>query len=389
MEQYKFKNRLKALSLFANVGIAETYLSDVGVDVIIANELVEDRVNFYKHLHPNVNMIQGDITSSEIFNLIKQTSMANGIDFLLATPPCQGMSCAGRKDPLDPRNFLIFYAIEMAKALTPKFILFENVTMQQHTKINLNGKSVSIPEYVESELGGIYSFNNNRIVNSMDYGVPQSRQRYIYLMVRKDQSVKWEFPEKEENIITLRDAIGHLPSLDPYIREKEERWHFPDFEKKKAEGLKVSKWHYPPTHGWRNVEWMIHTPSGKSAFQNEKFYPQTKGRRIKGAPRTYMRMSWDKPATTVMQNSSVISAFSTVHPGRCIIDSDDDSKRVFSDARALSIYELLIVSSLPLNFDIPDWASDTLIRQVIGEGIPPLLIKKAIISLIKSGNYDR
>ena len=102
-----------------------------------------------------------------------------------------------------------------------------------------------------------------------------------------------------------------------------------------------------------------------------------------------MRMSWDKPATTVMQNSSVISAFSTVHPGRCIIDSDDDSKRVFSDARALSIYELLIVSSLPLNFDIPDWASDTLIRQVIGEGIPPLLIKKAIISLIKSGNYDR
>ena len=60
-----------------------------------------------------------------------------------------------------------------------------------------------------------------------------------------------------------------------------------------------------------------------------------------------------------------------------------------SDARALSIYELLIVSSLPKDWNIPEWASDTLIRQVIGEGIPPLLIKRAVESLIKTGNYDR
>ena len=389
MKEYKFKKPIKALSLFANVGIAETYLPDVGIDVVVANELLEERARFYRHLHPSVEMITGDITSSETFYNVRNRALEKGVEFLFATPPCQGMSCAGRKDPLDPRNFLIYYAIEMAKAIKPKFILFENVTMQQHTKISLHGKSVFIPEYVESELGEMYSFNKNRIVNSMDYGVPQSRQRYIYLLVRKDQNVKWEFPDKDEKQITLRDAISHLPSLDPLIREVNERWRFPDYENKKQEGLKVSKWHYPPTHGWKNVEWMIHTPSGKSAFQNETFFPQTKGRRIKGAPRTYMRMFWDKPATTVMQNSSVISAFSTVHPGRCIVDSEDDTKRIYSDARALSIYELLIVSSLPLDWDIPEWATDTLIRQVIGEGIPPLLIKKAIVSLIKSGNYGR
>ena len=102
-----------------------------------------------------------------------------------------------------------------------------------------------------------------------------------------------------------------------------------------------------------------------------------------------MRMFWDKPATTVMQNSDVISAFSTVHPGRCIINSEDDRIRIYSDARALSIYELMIVESLPLDWNIPEWASDKLIRQVIGEGIPPMLIKKAIESLIKIGQYDR
>lgn len=389
MKEIKFKNRLKALSLFANVGIAETYLSNVGIDVVVANELLEERANFYRHLYPSTLMVTGDITSKETFDVIKDHAIKKGVDFLFATPPCQGMSCAGRKDPLDPRNFLIYYAIEMAKALKPRFILFENVTMQQHTKISLGGKSVFIPEYVESELGDLYTFNQNRIVNAMDYGVPQSRQRYIYLLVRKDEKVNWEFPEKDEKQITLRDAIGNLPSLDPLIREVNERWRFPDYESKKKEGLKISKWHYPPTHGWKNVEWMIHTPSGKSAFQNTTYYPQTQGRRVKGAPRTYMRMFWDKPATTVMQNSNVISAFSTVHPGRCLVDSVDDAKRIYSDARALSIYELLIVSSLPLDWNIPEWATDTLIRQVIGEGIPPLLIKKIIISLIKTGNYDR
>ena len=176
MKEYKFNKRLKALSLFANVGIAETYLSDVGVDVVVANELLEERSKFYRHLYPDVEMVTGDITSKDVFEAVRSLAVEKSVDFLFATPPCQGMSCAGRKDPLDPRNFLIFYAVEMAKVLQPRFILIENVTMQQHTKISLHGKSVFIPEYVESELGELYDFNTNRIVNAMDYGVPQSRQ---------------------------------------------------------------------------------------------------------------------------------------------------------------------------------------------------------------------
>jgi len=142
-------------------------------------------------------------------------------------------------------------------------------------------------------------------------------------------------------------------------------------------------------HSWKQVEWMIHTPSGYSAFKNKVYFPMTKGRRIKGAPRTYMRMDWEKPATTIMQNSGVISAFSTVHPGRSILESEDDTKRFFSDARALSIYELLILSSMPVNWNIPDWADDILIRKVIGEGVPPKLIRSAIESLMKLLNYER
>lgn len=372
-----YNKKIKALSLFSNVGIAETYFEELGIDVVVANELLEERARFYKHLYPRTDMICGDITNPEVFKKVKSRAKEENVNLLIATPPCQGMSCAGSKNPEDPRNFLIYYAIEMIKQLQPDLIILENVPMQMHTKIQYNNEKVLIPDYIEAELGDCYDFNSNRVVNSMDYGVPQSRQRYIYLMTKKSLKMKWEFPEKNKKILTLRDVLYDLPSLDPMLREQNERWRFPDYETKRERGLSISKWHIPPVHSWKQVEWLVHTPSGCSAFKNEIFYPCKDGRRIKGAPRTYMRMFWDKPATTVMQNSGVISAFSTVHPGRMITDGSEE-ERCFSDARTLTIYELLIVSSLPLDWDIPEWAGDILIRKVIGEGIPPLLIKTAL-----------
>jgi DNA (cytosine-5)-methyltransferase 1 len=253
--------------------------------------------------------------------------------------------------------------------------------MQQHTQITYKGESVFIPAYVEAELGKQYEFNKTRVVNAKDYGVPQARSRYIYLLARKDQGIHWEFPPKDNHVITMEEAIGDLPSLDPLIREESEQWRFPDYERKRREGLKVSKWHYATMQSWKLIELMLHTPTGKSAFQNEHFYPKKGDRRVKGAPRTYMRMSWDKPATTIMQNSDVISAFINVHPGRPVIEDEDDRNRVYSDARTLSIYELMILSSLPRDWNIPDWADEKLIREVIGEGIPPMLVRKAVESL--------
>lgn len=233
MRKIKFKKRIKALSLFANVGIAETYLSELGIDVVVANELVEERCKFYKHLYPNVNMIKGDITDFSIFEQVIKEANKNNIEMIIATPPCQGMSCAGRKDPKDPRNFLIYYAIEAIKKLKPCFVIIENVPMQQHTQILYSDNYMFIPEYVEKELGNLYRLNKCRIVNAMNYGVPQSRQRYIYLLALKSENVEWEFPEKDKHIITLKEAIGDLPSLDPLLRDKDERWRFPNYEEKK------------------------------------------------------------------------------------------------------------------------------------------------------------
>jgi DNA (cytosine-5)-methyltransferase 1 len=47
------------------------------------------------------------------------------------------------------------------------------------------------------------------------------------------------------------------------------------------------------------------------------------------------------------------------------------------------VYELLIVSTLPVNWNIPEWADESFIRKVIGEGIPPLMVKKVMVELLK------
>ena len=377
---------MNGLSLFANVGIAETYLSEVGVDIVVANELLEERAKFYKHLYPNCHMICGDVTQADIQDKIVESAMEKNVEFIIATPPCQGMSKAGLKDKDDIRNFLIIYAIDIIKRVKPKFIFIENVAQQLKTEVVYNGQRMLIPDVIEAELGNLYNINKNHMLHTEKFGVAQKRTRALFLLARKDTNVFWEIPAPESRIVTVRDAIGDLPSLDPKIKEEgmTERV-FPDYERKRQAGLRVSKWHYARPHVWRNVECMMHTPSGCSARKNEVYYPKNKkGQLVGGSIQAYTRMEWDQPAPTVTTYSHTISSFRNVHPGNYIKETG-----LYSDARVLTVFELMRITSLPDNWDIPDWADEILVRQVIGEGIPPLAVKKVVAVLnLTEKKYD-
>ena len=380
------KLRVKAVSLFANVGVAEAYLSEIGIDVVVANEIEERRVDFYKHVYPEVEMIQGDITDPEVKKEIVSKAKAYGVEMVIATPPCQGMSTAGKMDEWDVRNTLICHAVEVITKIKPKYVFLENVPQQLTTRISYNGEIMFIPQYVQRVLGDDYVFNDEFLVQAADYGVPQVRERAIMLLVKKEIGIKWTFPEKE-NRITLHEAIGNLPSVDPEIYDVPKEVAvklLPDYEKKREAALEVSRWHYPPKHIYRQVVTMMHTPSGASAFDNEdKYKPRKKdGTLVKGFKNTYKRQAWNQPGFTVTMYSREISSQNNVHPGR-LIGTDEEGKNLYSDARVMTIYELMIMSSLPKKWNIPDWASDHFIRCVIGEGIPPLLVKKIMMNLLE------
>jgi len=379
----KTDKKLIGLSLFSNVGVAEAGIErNDQVSIVLANELDHKRCEFYRSVHPDTKVVEGDITKESIRKEIVEEARLLGVNFIIATPPCQGMSEAGNRAEFDERNELIYYAVDVIKRLEPKFAIIENVPTILKTKIRCQGNVMMIPEYLHRELDSRYNFNHESLIKAMDCGVPQMRERNIFLLVRKDQKVKWEFPEKMP-VVNLEDAIGKLPSLDPELREGLSATieKFPDFEKKKAEGLKISKWHRPPVHSWKQVEWMMHTPTGKSAIYNEKYYPQKEdGTPVVAHHNHYRRMYWDKPARTMTMNNGVISSLACVHPGR---PYESKGITLYSDPRVLSIYELLIVSSIPLDWNIPDWANESFIRKVIGEGIPSQMITVIINELLK------
>ncbi len=374
--------KLKGLSLFANVGIAEAYMSDIDVNMCIANEIDSDRAKFYQEVYKDTHMICGDITKKEIRDKIVEESLQKKIDFVMATPPCQGMSEAGLRLEMDPRNKLVSYAVDVIKRVKPKFVLLENVPKQLITKISYGDEILLIPEYIKRELKADYHFNKETLVMAKDYGVPQLRERNIFLLVRNDLKYVWEFPPKQPEI-TLREAIGSLPSLDPKLRDgmKLTLEKFPEYEEKREAGLALSKWHFPPTHSWKQVEWMMHTPTGKSAIYNSKYYPQKEGGvPVKAHHNNYRRLKWDMPCRTITQNNGVISSLACVHPGRPY--ENEFGEQLYSDPRVLTIYELLIVMSLPLDWPIPSWASETFIRRVIGEGIPSRLVREIMKVLL-------
>lgn len=374
--------RLKGLSLFSNVGIAEAYFEQIGLDILIANELIEKRAKFYADVYPHSEMIVGDITDDELRNQIVKKSIDSEIDLIIATPPCQGMSVAGNRNEFDERNQLIYYAVDVIKRVKPKYAIIENVPTILRTKIMVNGETMLIPNYLRESLSE-YHFNSESLIKAMDHGVPQMRERNIFLLVRNDINMEWTFPEKEP-VIDLEHAIGHLPSLDPILREGIELTieKFPEFLKKKEKAISVSKWHFPPKHSWKQVEWMMHTPTGKSAIYNPVYFPQKEdGTPVVAHHNHYRRMYWDKPSRTITQNNGVISSLACVHPGRKYYQNGDI---LYSDPRVLTIYELLIVSSLPVDWPIPDWADETFIRKVIGEGIPSRLVKVIVEKLIKN-----
>lgn len=372
---------IKGLSLFANVGIAEAMFDEIGVNILLANEIDERRAQFYSEVYPKTKMICGDITDDAIRDEIVRFAIEKEVNFIIATPPCQGMSVAGNRDPEDPRNQLISYAIDVIKRVSPDFVMLENVPRQLSTKIRIDDEVIKIPDYIKRELEGDYLFNEKTLAKAKDFGVPQLRERNINLLVKKKWGFRWEFPAAVHEV-TLQEAIGDLPSLDPLLHEGMEMTldKFPDYEKKREKGEKISKWHHPPVHPWRQVEWMMHTPTGTSAIFNKEFFPKKKdGTEIRAHHNHYRRMSWNKPARTVTMFNGYMSTLATVHPGR---PYEENGEVLYSDARALSVYELFIVMSLPLDWPVPDWVDDPFLRFVIGEGIPSKMARDILLNLI-------
>lgn len=352
--------KIKTISLFSSAGIGELLIHKNKLDIIVANELIKQRADCYSFFYPETNMICGDITSNTIKSQIINIANAENAKMLIATPPCQGLSTLGKNKvqlqyETDRRNFLVLEVLDIIDACNFDYILIENVPKFIEMYFPYDGHYLKLEEILRKKYSNTYQIDI-RVLNAKDYGVPQSRPRAIIKLYKKE--LKWGWPVEEKEI-TVREAIGDLPSL----------------EAGEDSGI---PWHFAKQANERAILAMRHTETGKSALTNEIYYPKkVDGSRISGFHNTFKRISWDQPCPARTTYSGSISSHNNVHPGRLLPNG------TYSDARVLTLLETFIVSSIPRDIKFPKNASETFIRTIIGEAIPPHLMEQIINRLGK------
>lgn len=197
------------IDLFCGAGGLSLGFTQVGFITSLANDIEPCCVDTYAHNHPETpreNIILGDIN-----NLIENLSTLmrfNEVDVVVGGPPCQGFSMANRQRLIDdPRNKLYKSYVKVVSMVKPSFFVMENVKGM-----------MSVASQVIEDFEKIGYTVTCRVLNAKDYGVPQNRERLIFIgnRVGVDNNAIFDDIEKSSKTIPnfiLNDALNGLRSL--------------------------------------------------------------------------------------------------------------------------------------------------------------------------------
>lgn len=186
---------MQIASLFAGAGGLDLGFKQAGFDVAWANEYDKSIHKTFQTNFPDA-VFDGrdirDVPSDDIPD----------VDGVVGGPPCQSWSEAGAQRGIDDdRGKLFFEYVRVLKDKQPLFFLAENV---QGMLFKKNADAMA------SILADFYNAGydvNYKLLNAVDYGVPQDRKRVIFVGFRSDLGIEFDFPAPNERRLTLRDAI--------------------------------------------------------------------------------------------------------------------------------------------------------------------------------------
>ena len=108
------------------------------------------------------------------------------IDLVTGGPPCQGFSTAGLRNESDDRNKLINSYLKFIKLVKPKIIFFENVKGFTLKFKKNKTKGIAYSAYIVKVLNELNYEVSGKMINFVEYGIPQKRNRFVLVGVRKD-----------------------------------------------------------------------------------------------------------------------------------------------------------------------------------------------------------
>lgn len=205
------KKKYTFIDLFAGAGGLSLGLEQAGFTPCFVNEIVPEYCATYKANRdlPDGRYYVGDINSlNEHFK--EYANLMQGATLVCGGPPCQGFSMANRQRILDdPRNQLYKAYLTFLSKVRPMFFIMENVK-------GMANKIDEIRQNFREYLGEEYLFDFE-LFKAQDYGVPQNRERLIFIGNRmgiKPKEIFCEIHKNRRPAFVLRDALIGLPKLE-------------------------------------------------------------------------------------------------------------------------------------------------------------------------------
>lgn len=359
---------------------------------VFANEFDSHAAKAFSLNYPDIKMLNQDIKTLEE-DLIKKLIGDEPVDLIIGGPPCQSFSTVGQRI-YDEKAMLYEEYLRILSIVRPKMFLFENVKgilsmretfykkddngniifeVKKNENTGRERKKPVVDHYgkkvmdIISEKFAIIDNNlgytiSKKVLNAVDYGVPESRERVFIVGIRNDLNIRWEFPSPlSTEKISIKEAISDLPPV--------------------AEGQEVTEYTTPPTNSYqtlmrhgsdhitchicgeysdkiRTVIKNVKQGEGKDDFNLlvSKGIIDEKYKLTSGYSNTYSRLIESQPSTTITNNLATPSGVRCIH---------------YSQDRALTPREGARIQSFP------DWfifeGDKVHLTTQVGNAVPPLL----------------
>lgn len=356
-------NGRNVISTFAGGGGSSTGYRMAGYRVLYANEFVPAAAETYAlNAAPYTIVDQRDIREVTGADLLAQLGIARGeLDVLDGSPPCASFSTAGKRskgwgkvstysDTKQRTDDLFYEYARLVRDLQPKVFVAENVSGL--VKGVAKGYFRAILAALQ-EAGYVVSA---RLLNAAQLGVPQARQRVIFVGVRKDLGIAPAHPKPRGYVHTVREVLPYIESLTkdsggfpawdatdrpaPTILSETADSHYvirapgPTVDPETGQDITIGR--YAIGREWENV---------KPGASSDKYLNLQKSHP-------------DRPSPTVTATAGQIAAAGVTH---------------YDSPRKFTLQELRAICGFPPDYQLAGTYSQRWER--LGRSVPPLMMK--------------
>jgi DNA (cytosine-5)-methyltransferase 1 len=204
--------QLTVISTFSGCGGSSLGYKIVGFKELLAIDFDHNSVETFKLNFPDVPVWERDISQVTAEEILSSCGLKRGqLDVFDGSPPCQGFSMTGKRKVSDKRNSLFEEFVRLVEGLKPKVFVMENV-----------------PGMAMGKMRGMYNVVMDRfekttyrveckMMNAMNYGVPQSRRRLFWIGVDDVLGKNPVFPTPSNKVITVGQALEGLVDIGEVV----------------------------------------------------------------------------------------------------------------------------------------------------------------------------